>query len=80
MGNLYNLETSKVKSKYWKRTCQFGIQLPKTVDEALRFDKEDIMDIWQKAVKKEMKNVWEVFEFNEQDSSGAHRDKDTLGV
>jgi hypothetical protein len=56
---------SKVKSKYWKRTHKFGIRLPKTVDEALRFDMEDGTEIWQKAVKKEMKNARVAFEFND---------------
>ena len=38
--------------------------MPKTVDDALYFNKEDKIDIWQKAIKKEMKNVQVAFEFN----------------
>lgn len=58
---------SKVKSKYWKRTHKYGIRLPKSVDEALKFDKEDGTTIWRDAVEKEMGNVRVAFEFNDED-------------
>ena len=32
---------SKVKSKYWLRTHKFGIQIPKSVEEAKCFDQEN---------------------------------------
>ena len=32
---------SKIKSKYWIRTHKFGIKIPKNVQEALAFDKEN---------------------------------------
>jgi hypothetical protein len=59
---------SKVKSKYWKRSHKFGIRLPKTVEQAIRFDEEDGTTFWRDAVEKEMKNVRVAFEFNDQDS------------
>jgi hypothetical protein len=58
---------SKVKSKYWKRTHKYGIRVPKTIQEALRFDKEDGTTCWRDAVDKEMKNVRVAFEFNDKD-------------
>ena len=32
---------SKVKSKYWTRTHKFGIEIPKTVEEAIQLDKKN---------------------------------------
>ena len=57
----------KVKKKYWSRTHKYGIRLPKTVEEALRFDKEDGTTYWRDAIDKEMKNVRIAFEFNDKD-------------
>lgn len=58
---------SKVKTKHWRRTHKHGIRLPHSVEEALEFDREDKTDFWQKAIKKEMKNVMVAFEFNDAD-------------
>ncbi|KAI2501495.1 Reverse transcriptase (RNA-dependent DNA polymerase) [Fragilaria crotonensis] len=58
----------KVKSaKYWKRTHKFGIRLPHSVEEALRFDEESGTDFWRKAIEKEMRNVLPAFEFRDDD-------------
>jgi hypothetical protein len=48
---------SKAKTKYWRTNSKFGIRLPKTVEEALRIDRENGNDFWEKALKKEMTNV-----------------------
>jgi hypothetical protein len=56
---------SKVKSRYWKKTHKFGIELPKTVQRALKIDEETGTDFWRKAIEKEMKNVMPAFEFPE---------------
>lgn len=48
---------SKVKTKYWRTSHKFGIRVPKTVEEAIRIDKETGTDHWTKAIAKEMKNV-----------------------
>ena len=48
---------SKVKSKYWTRTHKFGIKIPKSVEEAKRFDQENGNTLWWDAICKEMKNV-----------------------
>jgi hypothetical protein len=55
----------KVKTRYWKRTHKFGIELPKTVEEALRIDEETGTDYWRKAIEKEMRNVMPAFEFRD---------------
>jgi hypothetical protein len=57
----------KVKTKYWERSHKYGIRLPKTVEEALRIDKETGTDFWRKAIEKEMKNVRVAFEFSDGD-------------
>ena len=48
---------AKVKSRYWRTTHKFGIRLPKTVEEALRIDKETGTTFWADAIKKEMDKV-----------------------
>ena len=48
---------SKVKSKYWLRTHKFGIQIPKVVKEAKRFDQENGDTLWWEAICNEMRNV-----------------------
>jgi hypothetical protein len=55
----------KVKSRYWKRTHKFGIELPKTVAEALKVDRDTGTNFWRKAVDKETKNVMPAFEFRD---------------
>ena len=48
---------AKLKSKYWQRTHKFGIRIPKTVEQALAFDRENGDTKWWDAICKEMKNV-----------------------
>ena len=55
----------KVKSRYWARTHKYGIVLPKSVEEALRIDREMGTDLWQKAIEKEMRTIDCAFEFPE---------------
>ena len=47
-----NLIISKVKSKYWRETIKFGTHLPKTIEEALWFDKEAGNYYWERALNK----------------------------
>ena len=49
------------KSKYWRTTEKFGIKVPKTVEEAQRFDRENGNTLWMDAIKKEMKHVMPAF-------------------
>ena len=55
----------KVKARYWAKTHKFGIELPKTVAEALKIDERTGTDFWRKAIEQEMKNVMPAFEFIE---------------
>jgi len=48
---------NKVKTKYWHTSHKFGIEIPKSVEHALRIDQETGTDHWQCAIEKEMKNV-----------------------
>jgi hypothetical protein len=58
----------KVKTRYFKRTHKFGIELPKSVPEALEIDKKTGTDFWRRAIEKEMKNVQVAFEIREDGS------------
>jgi len=49
--------------RYIKRTHKFGIQLPKTVEEALQIDQQTGTTLWHDAIQKEMKNNAIAFEF-----------------
>lgn len=57
----------KVKSKYWSRTHKYGIELPKTAQQALAIDKRTGTDFWRLAIEKEMANVMTAFEFRDDD-------------
>ena len=48
---------SAINSRYHKRTHKFGIELPKTVREALEIDKRTGTNFWEEALKKEMRQV-----------------------
>ena len=48
---------SKTKSKYWRTTHKYGIKVPKNADDALRIDKMNGNDYWEKSIKKEMSKV-----------------------
>jgi hypothetical protein len=45
---------SKIKTQYLRRKQKFGILLPKTVEEVIRFDEETGTTFWQDAIRKEM--------------------------
>ena len=56
---------SKVKTRDWKHTHKYGLELPKMVKEALEIDWQMGTDFWRKAIEKEMKNVMPAFQFTE---------------
>jgi hypothetical protein len=56
-----------VKSRYWSRTHKYGVQLPKTVEEAMQIDRETGTNFWQKAIEKEMKTIMIALEFKDND-------------
>ena len=41
---------NKVKSKYWRSTHKFGIEIPKSVNEAYRIDRETGTVHWTRAI------------------------------
>jgi hypothetical protein len=43
--------------RYHKRTHKFGIQVPKTWDEAVKLDEGNGNTLWQDAIRKEMNNI-----------------------
>ncbi len=47
----------KRNPRYLKRTYEFGIELPKTIKEALELDKKNGNTFWADAIAKEMKDV-----------------------
>ena len=53
---------SKVKSKYWRTSHNFGIRFPKTIKEAYYIDRQSGTDFWIKDISKEMTNVHIAFE------------------
>jgi hypothetical protein len=57
----------KGKTKYWHRTHKYGIELPKSVDEALEIYRRTGTTFWRDAINKEMKNVLPAFEFRVDD-------------
>ena len=67
--NKRNRIIGKLKAKYWVRTHKFGVKIPKSVEEAKRFDEENGDTLWWDAICKEMKNVRPAFEVWEKDIS-----------
>ena len=48
---------SKLKSKYWERTHKYGIQIPKTVEEAYAIDALNGNKLWTNAIREEMRKI-----------------------
>jgi hypothetical protein len=58
----YNLKKrdiiiAKVNTRYLKRTHKFGIEVPKSVEHAIRLDKKNNNNLWETVIAKEMKEV-----------------------
>jgi len=53
---------SKVKTKYWQKTHKYGIEVPRSVPEALRIDAKNGNTLWWDAICLEMKNIQIAFE------------------
>jgi len=60
--NKKNRIINKVKTKYWRTSHKFGIEIPKSVEHALRIDQATGTDHWRHAIEKEMKNVRVAFQ------------------
>lgn len=52
----------KLKSKYWQRTHKYGVEVPKSVQEAKRIDEKNGNTLWMDAIRLEMRNVRIAFE------------------
>ena len=57
-----NIIVAKLKSKYWTRTHNFSIRVPKTITQSHAFDVENKNILWCDSVLKEMRNVKILFE------------------
>jgi hypothetical protein len=57
----------KVKTRYWKRTHKYGVELLKSVKQELAIDRNTGASIWKDAILKEMRNVLPAFEFQDDD-------------
>ena len=53
---------AKVKSRYWRTTHKFSIELPQSVEEAYKLDEKNKNDFWHRAIQKEMARVRIAFE------------------
>ena len=53
---------AKVKSRYWRTSHKFGVELPHSVEEAYKLDEKNGNDYWRKAMKKEMSCIHVAFE------------------
>jgi hypothetical protein len=58
-----------IENHYLKRTHKFGVQVPKSVEEALQIDRDTGTTLWHEAIQKEMKNNAIAFEFLEPQAS-----------
>lgn len=61
---LRNRIINKAKTKYWRTTHKFGIELPKSVKEALALDQKNGNTFWRDALNKEMNRVKVSFKRN----------------
>ena len=50
-------QVKRRSAQYLKRTHKWGLELPKTVGEALAIDKKNGNTFWADAIAKEIKNV-----------------------
>jgi hypothetical protein len=60
---------AEVTTRYHKRTHMFGIEIPKTLDDCIRIDKENGNTLWQDAIQKEMSTVRIAFKILNDDES-----------
>jgi hypothetical protein len=48
---------SKVKTRYWKTTHKFGLELPNVVAKAIKIDQQNGNSFWQVAIEKKMSKI-----------------------
>ena len=59
----------KVKLKYWTRTHQYGLLIPKSIKDAIEIDEVNGNTLWMDSIKMEVKNVRVAFEDFDGDTS-----------
>jgi hypothetical protein len=57
---------SNIKTRFTKKTHKYGIQVPRSIEEAYQIDRETNTDFWHQAILKEMKNNAVAFRFLEE--------------
>ena len=63
---------AKTKSRYWRTSHKFGVELPHTVEKALRLDEESGTSHWRTAIEKEMGKIRSMGAFEEYTKATAH--------
>ena len=58
---------ASVNRRYKKRNFQFGLEVPQTIEDAKRIDKENGNTLWMDAIAKEMKSVKVAFKVLDDD-------------
>ena len=67
-----NRIVSKVKSRYWKTSHKFGIELPHSVEQAYDLDRRNGDDLWRRAIEKEMGKIKGLGAFERYDKASPH--------
>ena len=57
---------SKTKSRYWKQTHKYGIEIPKNYKHAMQLDEQNGTNLWWIAWEKETKNVQVAFDLEDE--------------
>ena len=58
----------QIRHRVPKKSLKFGISVPSSVEEAIKFDRENGNSLWRDAINKEVKNVQVAFKIVENDS------------
>jgi hypothetical protein len=53
------------QTRFLRPPYKYGICVPRNVEEAIKFDPENVSKFWETAISKEMKNVRVAFKFLE---------------
>jgi hypothetical protein len=67
---------AKVKSRYWKTSHKFGIELPHSVEEAFAIDRLNDNNFWQEAIEKEMSKIKGMGAFERYENASPQQLKD----
>jgi hypothetical protein len=71
MGSICSQEAhiADVAKRYYKMTHKFEMEVPNSWDDYVRLDKENDINFWQDAVRKDMKNIRIAFKILNGDES-----------